>query len=89
MESPSAQRAAAIRFFTPEPGKIKSIHGIHRWRGLPGVINLHLPLKEGDTVDEIRDSFTRSGYVLASAATATQAMELCNSVIQGITIDMA
>lgn len=87
-QQPPVLRAAAIRFFTPAPGKVKTISGIHRWRGQPGIVNLHLPLKEGDTVDEIRDSFTRSGYVLASAATADQAMELCDSVIRGVTIDM-
>ncbi|WLG85679.1 ATP-grasp domain-containing protein [Pseudomonas cucumis] len=88
MEALSTNCAAAIRFFTPKPGKVKAITGVHRWRGTPGVLNLHLPLKEGEVVGETRDSFSRSGYVLATAPTPCQALELCDTVINGIVIDI-
>lgn len=80
--------AAAIRFFTPKPGRVKAITGVHRWRGMPGVLNLHLPLKVGEVVGKTQDSFSRSGYVLATAPTACQALELCDRVINGVVIDI-
>lgn len=87
MDTPKANCAAAIRFFTPTPGKVKAITGVHRWRGMPGVLKLHLSVKEGVMVGEPRDSFTRSGYVLATAPTACLALELCGRVINGVVID--
>ena len=88
LQTPRANCAAAIRFFTPASGKVKAITGVHRWRSMPGVLNLHLSLKEGEVVREPRDSFTRSGYVLTTAPTPCQALELCDRVINGIVIDI-
>jgi biotin carboxylase len=81
--------AAAIRFFTPPPGKIRTITGTHRWRGRPGILALHLPLKEGDTIGKTSDSFTRhGGYVIATGDTAQRAIHLCDEVIGGVTIEV-
>lgn len=79
--------AAAIRFFTPPPGTVTAITGVQRWQGLPGVLKLHLPLKAGDRIPAIRNSRTRVGYVLATASTAAQAVELCREVVAGVRID--
>ncbi|MEQ0777762.1 ATP-grasp domain-containing protein [Paraburkholderia tropica] len=80
--------AAAIRFFTPPPGKVHVVTGVHKLRGLPGILALHFPLKEGDTVDATCDSFSRHGYVIATARSAQDAMYLCDSVIDGVTIEV-
>lgn len=83
-----AAGAAAIRFFTPPPGTVTGIAGVHRASGLPGVLKLHLPLKPGDRIPPVRNSRTRAGYVLATGPTATQAIETCRRAIAGIKIDI-
>ncbi|MFI7339777.1 ATP-grasp domain-containing protein [Streptomyces sp. NPDC050085] len=80
--------AAAVRFFTPPPGRVTAVTGVQRWQGLPGVLKLHLPLKSGDTVQPVRSSGTRSGYVLAAAPTAAQAIGICRDVTDGVRIDI-
>ncbi|MBR7834644.1 ATP-grasp domain-containing protein [Actinospica durhamensis] len=86
--APTTAGAAAIRFFTPPPGTVLGVSGVQRWQGLPGVLKLHLPLAAGDEIPAIRDSHTRVGYVLAAAASAEQALEVCRQVISGVRIDV-
>ncbi|NDZ81373.1 ATP-grasp domain-containing protein [Streptomyces sp. SID10853] len=86
--APTAAGAAAIRFFTPPPGRVAGISGVQRWQGLPGVLKFHLPLKAGDRVPSVQDSRTRAGYVLTTAPTAAQAIEICREVISGVRIDV-
>lgn len=86
--SPSPARAAAIRFFTPPPGRVTAVHGAERWQGLPGVMRLHLPLRRGDIITAIKDSFSRVGYVLTVAEDNHSAVLLCEQVMRGIRIDV-
>lgn len=86
--TPVASRAAAIRFFTPPPGRVTAISGLERWRGLPGVLKVHLPLAVGDRIGTVEDSGTRVGHVVASAPTAAQALELCREVVAGVRIEV-
>lgn len=82
-----APGAAAIRYFTPPPGRVTRVRGLQRWQGLPGVVKLHLPLRPGDLVPPVQDSRSRPGYVLAAAATPEQAVDLCRQVVAGVRID--
>ncbi|WP_328537540.1 ATP-grasp domain-containing protein [Streptomyces sp. NBC_00344] len=85
----TAPGAAAIRFFTPPPGRVAKVTGVQRWQGLPGILKLHLPVQAGDRIHPIRNSGTRVGYVLAAASTAAQAMEKCRKVMAGVRIDVS
>lgn len=87
-EHESLSRASAIRFFTPPPGRVISIHGVEKWQSLPGVLRLYLPLKSGDTVTEIKDSFSRAGYVVTVASDSRSALLLCEQVLSGIKINV-
>ncbi|MGW0558685.1 ATP-grasp domain-containing protein [Streptomyces sp. NPDC002926] len=80
--------AAAIRYFTPPPGRVLGIGGVQRWQGLPGVLKFHLPLKIGDSIPPIQDSRTRVGYVLTTSSSAEQAIDLCRQVVSGVRIDI-
>jgi biotin carboxylase len=80
--------AAAIRFFTPPPGRVAGITGVQRWQGLPGVLKLHLPVQAGDRIHAIQNSRTRVGYVVAAAPTTAEAMEICRKVVSGVRIDV-
>jgi biotin carboxylase len=86
---PQALGGAAIHFFTPPAGTVRAICGVERWRGYPGVINLHLPLKVGDKVREPKDSFNRVGYVICAGTDASAAMKKCAAVVSGISIEMS
>lgn len=85
---PTLGRAAAIRFFTPPPGRVRSVTGVPRFQGLPGVLRLHLPLKAGDRIAPVADSRTRAGYVLAVSTAGDRAVDLCRRVISGVQIDV-
>jgi biotin carboxylase len=85
---PGAPGAAAIRYFTPLPGRVVAVDGIQRWQGLPGVLKLHLPLAPGRLVSPIQDSGTRAGYVLTAATDPEQAVDLCRQVVAGVRIDV-
>ncbi|TDU03369.1 biotin carboxylase [Streptomyces sp. 846.5] len=87
-QAAAASGAAAIRYFTPPPGRVDRVLGVQRWQGLPGVVKLHLPLRPGDRVPAVRDSASRVGYVLTTAATAEQAVALCARVVSGIRISL-
>jgi biotin carboxylase len=86
--APTVAGAAAIRFFAPPPGSVAGISGVQRWQGLPGVLKFHLPLKVGDRIPPIQDSHTRVGYVLTTASTAAEAIEICREVVSGVRIDV-
>jgi biotin carboxylase len=87
LPAPRERGAAAIRFFTPRPGQVLQVTGVERWRSQPGVVTLHLPLKPGDIVRAPRDSISRAGYVVCTGHDAAAAMQACEDVLAGITID--
>lgn len=80
--------AAAIAYFRPPPGRVRSISGVQRWQGLPGVLKVHLPLRSGDRIPAVTSSGTRAGYVIATARDAERAVALCRQVISGVLIDV-
>ena len=88
LPTPHKLGAAAIRFFTPPVGTVRSISGVERWRGQYGVIKLHLPLKVGDKVNELKNSFSRVGYVICAGADTAAAVHKCEAVISGISIEI-
>ncbi|MFD3657648.1 ATP-grasp domain-containing protein [Streptomyces sp. NPDC058620] len=87
--TPSAHGAAAIRFFTPPQGWVVGVAGVQRWQGLPGVLQLNLPVKVGDRIHPVQNSRTRVGYVLATAPTPARAIEICRKVTSGVRIDVS
>ncbi|GAA2577456.1 ATP-grasp domain-containing protein [Dactylosporangium fulvum] len=72
---------AAIRFFTPDPGVLTSVHGASLISNLPGVVRHELTVRSGDTVPPVRRSLDRSGYVLAVGEDGRAAMALCERAV--------
>lgn len=87
LESPAFVQGAAIRYFTPKPGIVRRVHGTSLWERAPGVVSVHLPLKRGDTVQPMRVSEDRVGYVMATGRTANEADSLCRRVCESIVIE--
>ncbi|MDY7011711.1 MAG: ATP-grasp domain-containing protein [Planctomycetota bacterium] len=67
-------RGASIRYLTPRTGKVTSIEGVERAKGMQGVKIIALGVEAGGEVPAITSSLTRVGHVIAEGATAEQAI---------------
>ncbi len=65
---------AAIRYLTPQPGKVLSVDGLAEAEQMPGVKIVEVDVGAGDVVPEITSSLTRVGHVIAEGATAAEAI---------------
>ena len=76
-------RPVAIRFLTADPGvlpvgKVTHAGGLLAARNAPGVLAAGLYFGAGDTIDPVRVDADRKGYVIATAQTASAALELAD-----------
>jgi biotin carboxylase len=81
-------RGAALRFFTPPPGRVRHVSGVEASRDLPGIAAIHLDLKPGDVVSRLLSSEDRVGFVMAVCSTSAEAMECCNRVCEIVKIEV-
>jgi biotin carboxylase len=81
-------RGAALRFFTPPPGRVRHISGVEASRDIPGVAAIHLELKPGDIVPPLLSSDDRVGFVMAVCSTSAEAAECCRRVVETVNIDV-
>ncbi|WNG20892.1 ATP-grasp domain-containing protein [Cystobacter fuscus] len=88
VQAPTPFGGAAIRYFTPPPGVVKKVSGVEYARLEPGVVTLNLPLRPGSVVRTVQKSLDRSGYVIATAATAKEAAKICQRVVDMVRIEM-
>ncbi|WP_432042012.1 ATP-grasp domain-containing protein [Streptomyces cadmiisoli] len=72
--SPEPQGAAAIRFLTPEPGRVVEVTGVDAVRADPACAGLHLDVEPGDDVPPLTWNEDKVGHVIARGATATEAI---------------
>jgi biotin carboxylase len=80
----SIDRPIAIRFLTATPGAlpvgtVSSIHGLDAVRRATGVLAADLYFGPGATIGPLQVDADRRGYVIATAETATRALELADS----------
>ena len=79
------RHGVAIRYFTPEPGIVKSFEG-EELLNRHEVYNAEIYVKSGDTVKDVKSSLDRSGHVIVTAPTAQQAIDLAESLIKDVKI---
>jgi biotin carboxylase len=82
--SPFTCGGAAIRYLTPEPGRVTSIDGVDDALAVEGVIRVSELCKVGDVVKPLGNSWNRTGYVIAAGPDTKQAVaaaELAASII--------
>lgn len=75
----------AIRYFTPNPGIVKSIEGEELLQR-PDVYDAEIYVKPGDTVKEVKSSLDRSGHVIVTAPTAKEAIMKAEDIIFSVKI---
>ncbi|WP_081784739.1 ATP-grasp domain-containing protein [Nitratireductor aquibiodomus] len=85
---PISQRAAAIKFLLPRPGRVKRIAGQYAARWQPRVADLQIGIIAGDEVAPIRDSFDRPGHVICVGDTPEEAMANCDRALATIQIEI-
>lgn len=86
--SATQEKGAAIRYFDVPSGKIHSIRGLDEARQIAGVQSIAFTKTVGDTVGEIGSSGDRVGFVIAQAATADEAIKVCEQVMDRLQIDV-
>lgn len=86
--SPVSQKASAIRYLTPQKGRIRRMEGIREAKAIKGVVRLELLKTINDSVSDITSSSDRTGYVIACSDTVEEAVSSCNEAIGRIGIEV-
>jgi biotin carboxylase len=87
--APRPSAAAAIRFFRPTPGVVRSITGENRVRCCEGFAELAVGVEVGKRVGAITESYDRIGHVIATAGTADEAVQRCERMVGMMVIETA
>ncbi|MBQ8969406.1 MAG: ATP-grasp domain-containing protein [Bacteroidaceae bacterium] len=80
-------QGVAIRYFTPEPGKVIAIENAELLNR-SDVYDAEIYVGPGDEVKEVKSSLDRSGHVIVTAATAKLAVETAEGLIDSVMIIM-
>ena len=81
----SNRQGAAIRYWTPEAGKVFQIRHADVLSA-EDVYDAKIYVKEGDTIPEVRSSLDRSGHVIVTAPTAGEAVARAEALIRNVEI---
>ena len=82
--SPEPRGGAAIRFLTPEPGRVVEVTGVDAVRADPALVDLQLRVGPGDEVPPLTWNEDKVGNVIARGATATEAIANCRRLVSAI-----
>jgi len=87
------RRPVAIRFLTASPGvlpvgTVSSIDGLEAVRESPGVLAADLYFEAGATIRPVQVDADRSGYVIATAATPSRALDLADQAAAKLVVRM-
>lgn len=83
---PKYEKGSAIHYFKETYGVIKEFSGIDNAINMDGIKQVAVVKNIGETVDGIRSSVDRIGYVISQAYNAKEAMECCKKALDVIQI---
>jgi biotin carboxylase len=72
--SPEPRGGAAVRFLTPDPGRVVEVTGVEAVRADPAFVDLRLEVEPGDEVPPLTWNEDKKGHVIARGATAAEAI---------------
>jgi biotin carboxylase len=72
--SPEPRGGAAVRFLTPEPGRVVQVTGVDAVRADPAFVDVQVTVEPGDDVPPLTWNEDKIGHVIARGATATEAI---------------
>ena len=82
-------RGAAVRYFTPAPGRLESITGWEQLLAHPALLHAELTVSPGDVIRPLHRSGDRVGLVVVGADSAAQADELALELISSVTFTVS
>jgi len=85
-QSPRPWAGAAIRFFTPPPGRVVEVTGVDTVTDDPALVELEISVKPGDEVSPLTWSEDRIGHVIAWGETADKAIAHCERLLAAVRI---
>jgi biotin carboxylase len=84
--APRPRGGAAIRFLTPEPGRIVEVTGLDAVRADPAYVDLQLKVGPGDDVPPLTWNEDKVGHILARGATRTEAVAYARRLAAAVDI---
>ena len=72
--SPEPWGGAAVRFLTPEPGRVVDVTGVDAVRADPAFVDLQFEVEPGDELPPLTWNEDKVGHVPARGTTATEAI---------------
>lgn len=93
MIEPRFRRPVAVSFLTASPGilptgTVVSVDGLDRVRAAPGVLEAGLYLEIGETIHPVQVDADRRGYVIATAGSARDALELARQATHRLHVEV-
>ena len=85
---PQFNRPVAQRYFFPEPGTVQAIQGMEAFTHHPEVAYLELRVKPGDRIGPVDSHPARAGVVITTGTTRTAAIDLAETVVAEIMIQI-
>ncbi len=79
--------AVMLEFFQLDPGTVKAVRGLDAIRALPGIVDVGLTFKPGDTLVPPGHGGVRAGHFIASAPTDRALDALCATVRRTLQVD--
>lgn len=86
---PPVRGAAAVRYLTPDPGRISSVVGGDLVLNRRGVVRFSLNAQIGDMAPVVAGPDDRLGYVMAVGSDSEEALQLCNDAAASVRIVIA
>ena len=86
---PRHRNGVAIRYFFPEPGIVMDISNLNEFQGMSWVHKLYMFANIGDVIEPVTNHTKRAGFVITTEKTAEKAVELAQSVTNGVKIRTA
>ena len=90
---PRFKQPLAIRFLTAQPGplpagKVTRVGSLEPVRAAPGVVQADTYLQEGETIRPVRLDGDRRGYVIATADTSVEALQLAEDAARLLDVEV-
>ena len=83
LEPIAKPQGAAIRYFTPKPGKLLSFTDFAPFNA-PHIYQMEIYRKPGDMIPEVKSSLDRSGHVIVTADTAKEAIDIAEGIVAAV-----
>jgi biotin carboxylase len=85
--TPKYWKGVAIRYFFPEPGTIRNIKYVEKFKDVPWVHKLLFFSKVGDIVEPITNHTKRTGFVITTGDNRNLAVQRAEEVVNTIKIE--